>query len=742
MRRAALALLLLTALGCAAPAHAQQPPRLQAGVGKADITPRLGYYLGGWTRADRTAQGQHTRLHARALVLQRGDKKVALVAIDLFMVPGGMVKHLGDALASRGFSEQNILMSASHTHSGPGGYANFPTLNTAAPSLETATDPLSFVRFFEPQPADPQLYNFLLDQIAAAIVRADEDRAQAVAAWGHTELRTLTKNRSLEAHLNNHGIVKARGDGRPEDDPEGAVHTIDPNVDVLRVDKVIRGRRVPIGAWSTFADHGTVTKSTFEYYNGDHHASATRVFEHAVRRSAGVPRRQEVLNVYGNSDEGDMSAGLDRHGPAGSDEAGRIEAAAMLTAWRAAGARLSATPELDVRWTRVCFCGQEVDGKPTADQSTVGLPFLTGSEEERGPLYDQTGQDYEDTRGPDDGGPHGMKISVVETGLPDAVPLVAVRVGDGAIVSVPGEGTKEFGSRLRSAVGSAVAGSGVDRVVISGLANEFILYFTTPEEYDRQHYEGGNTHYGRLSSVLIQQEIAKLAGTLVRGEAPPPAYPFDPTNGVSPDGPPYGEGAENGAIVDQPGAQVGRLEHAGFAWRGGVDGLDRPLERAFVTAELRRGGRWVRMDDDLGLGMLWTVDSEGLHRLKWDVPLHIPRGVYRFVVTAKRYRLESREFRVVDSGAITVQEHPAARRRVAVRLAYPAARRDIDLLARPGHASGGRVVFRVGRRKVTVRSRDATVFTAPAPRGLPVSIEVGGARDRYGNANAAPIKLR
>ena len=132
-----------------APAHAAG---LRAGVGKADVTPQTGYYLGGWTRADRVAGGQHTRLHARALVLERGGRKVALVSLDLFMVPGGMVKHVGEALQARGFSEQNILISASHTHSGPGGYANFPTLNTAAPSLQTATDPFSFVRLLDPTP--------------------------------------------------------------------------------------------------------------------------------------------------------------------------------------------------------------------------------------------------------------------------------------------------------------------------------------------------------------------------------------------------------------------------------------------------------------------------------------------------------------------------------------------------------------------------------------------------------------
>lgn len=154
---------------------AQAAPPLRAGVGKADIQPQTGYVLGGWTRADRTAQGQHTRLQSRALVLERGPRRVALVQVDLFMIPGGMVKQIGARLAARGFSEQNILISASHTHSGPGGFANFPTLNTTAPSLETAGDPNSFAALLNPAPADPQLYTFLVEQIEAAIRRADDD---------------------------------------------------------------------------------------------------------------------------------------------------------------------------------------------------------------------------------------------------------------------------------------------------------------------------------------------------------------------------------------------------------------------------------------------------------------------------------------------------------------------------------------------------------------------------------------
>ena len=747
VRRLALPIIAL-ALATAAPAHAAAPT-LEAGAGKADITPKLGYYLGGWTRADRTAGGQHTRLHARALVLKRGDRKVALVAIDLFMVPGGLVKQIGERLASRGFSEQNILISASHTHSGPGGFANFPTLNTAAPSMETVTDPATFFDFFfNPQPADPELYRFLYDQISAAIERADRDLAPAAAGWGSARIVGLTRNRSLEAHLANHGIIKDRGAGREEDDPGGYEHTIDPDVDVLRVDKVVRrGRktvRVPIGGWSNFANHGTVTKSSFEFYNGDHHASAMRVFELRVRRAGRVPASQEVVNAYGNSNEGDMSAGLSRHGPDQSDYVGRIEASAMVRAWERAGRALQRKPALDLRWTRVCFCGQEVEGGGRVDDhSEVGMPFLTGSEEERGPLYDVTGVPFEDRRSAVDRGPQGHKNGGPLGDVPERVPLLAVRVGPRLIASVPGEGTKEMGARIRAAIGRAVAGTGIERVAIAGVANEFVLYFTTPEEYERQHYEGGNTHFGVWSGTLIAQELARLSGTLVRGEPPPPPVEFDPTNGVRPDGPAYGPGAASGAIVEQPAAAYPRLGHAAIAWQGGPEGLDRPLERAFVTAERRVGTRWVPYDSDLGLAMLWRVDGAGRHHAFWEVQRYAPLGTYRFVVQAKRYRLVSREFRVEPARTLTVRQVPAPHGYSAVALEYPEAIRDVDITTRPKFADGGAVTFRVGRRLVRVtRAKDDVDFTVRVPGGVPVFVDPGGARDRHGNVNGTGLALK
>src|SRR5215207_2239091 len=596
MARRLVPLVLVAALLAAGPAHASG---LRAGAGRADITPRTGYYMFGWVRSDARAQGQLTRLFARTIVLKRGNQKVALLSADMGAIPNGLVVDAAKRVAARGYSDRNVIVSASHTHSAATGYFNYSAFNTVAPTDTTPG------QFQVGKPADEELYSFLSRQIAVSIRRADRDLAPARAGWGSARLIGLTENRSLEAHLANHGIIVPFGAGEVSMDPKGYLHTIDPNVSVLRVDKVEDGRDVPIGMWSTFADHGTVVKPTFSYYNADHHAAAARIAEDRIRRIADVPGGQEIVNSYGNSDEGDITAGIEHSGPAGAYEVGRREALAMVRAWRAAGRSLDATPKLSLRWTRACFCGRSTAVGPVDERAVVGLPFLTGSEENRGPLYDETGIPFEGYRSPVATPRQGNKIQTIRDPngtFPNAVPLSAVRVGSEVIVTIPGEMSEQMGRRLRHAVLRAARGSGVRRIVVSGLANDFIQYLTTPEEYGRQHYEGGSTLFGPASGVFVQERLVELVRRMSAGRPAPAPDPFDPVNGVDDGAAPYGRGARRGAAISQP-SDVRRLDRASFRWSGGGQGLDRPLERSFVTVQRRAGGHWRPVDDDLGLNI-------------------------------------------------------------------------------------------------------------------------------------------
>src|SRR2546430_412865 len=119
---AATAILLIAAPASAAPA---KPPKLQVGVGRADITPPTGYYMMGWVRSDAKVTGQNTRLWARVIVLRQGDRKVALVSEDLNGIAGGMMADAARMDRKLGYSEKNVIDSASHTHAAPSQYYNF-----------------------------------------------------------------------------------------------------------------------------------------------------------------------------------------------------------------------------------------------------------------------------------------------------------------------------------------------------------------------------------------------------------------------------------------------------------------------------------------------------------------------------------------------------------------------------------------------------------------------------------------
>ncbi len=69
---------------------------------------------------DRQASAAHDRLHARALILDDGTMKIALVVVDSCMVPR-QITDAAKTLAAKatGIPPERILISATHTHTAP-----------------------------------------------------------------------------------------------------------------------------------------------------------------------------------------------------------------------------------------------------------------------------------------------------------------------------------------------------------------------------------------------------------------------------------------------------------------------------------------------------------------------------------------------------------------------------------------------------------------------------------------------
>jgi len=142
--RAGRALPLLLALLLALASHSAAAERLHAGFGATPLpTPEAGPLAGYGGLFTRSATGVLNPPEARALVVERGARRLAIVAVDLVIVRPPLRDALRAAARERGV--EILLVAATHTHSGPGGYMTgwLPRFTTAGRHLPGAAQAIA-----------------------------------------------------------------------------------------------------------------------------------------------------------------------------------------------------------------------------------------------------------------------------------------------------------------------------------------------------------------------------------------------------------------------------------------------------------------------------------------------------------------------------------------------------------------------------------------------------------------------
>jgi hypothetical protein len=112
-----LARYLIAALVCCISSVAADDLRM--GRGAVTITPPAGAPMAGYY-ATRLAMGTHDELYAKAIVLESGETRAALVACDLVAVPPAVVEEARRLIEAKTLiPAAHVMISATHTHTGP-----------------------------------------------------------------------------------------------------------------------------------------------------------------------------------------------------------------------------------------------------------------------------------------------------------------------------------------------------------------------------------------------------------------------------------------------------------------------------------------------------------------------------------------------------------------------------------------------------------------------------------------------
>lgn len=491
------------------------------GSGVADITgPAAEIGMMGYAMLDQQTAGIHQRLRSRAFVIASpcNGRRVAFVSADLGMifqaVKQGVVRKLRASYGDL-YDDANVLLSATHTHSGPGGFSHYTLYDLTT---------LGY---------DPQNYQAIVDGIVRSIARAHENLAEGTLTIAKGDVSEVSINRSPGAYALN-----------PRAERAFFAASTDIKMTLVKLQET-SGREVGLINW--LAVHATSMGNDNLLISGDNKGYASYLFEKQKGTRYGAAKT--FVAAFAQADEGDSTpniyGGTDGGG-ANDFESTQISgekqynkarelydvASELLVGgvdYRHAHVKMDAV-NVAPRWTN----GQWEHTCPAA----IGISMLAGAED--GPGYGSEGFTCEDVANLWDKFVcatlttpcQAEKPIVLEMGAtlpfpwsPEVLPLQIVTLGDLALVAVPYEPTTMAGRRLLDIVRAELQPAGIRHLVIAGLSNAYAGYVATREEYAAQQYEGASTHFGPWTLAAYQQEFARLASALRDGEPVAPGPP-------------------------------------------------------------------------------------------------------------------------------------------------------------------------------------------------------------------------
>ena len=611
------------------------------GRGIHDITgPAAEVGMLGYAELSQKTAGIHTRLHARAFILAEHDnrqQRVVMVSADLGMVTQsvkqGVVKRLQQKYGNL-YTHDNVLLSPTHTHSGPGGLSHYALTNLTS---------LGYIK---------QNYDAVVAGIVAAIEQAHNSVSPGDIKINQGDLFNAGVNRSAEAYDTNPALERAKyGDN------------VDRNMTLLKFTK----NNQDYGLWNWFAVHPVSMNNQNKLISSDNKGHASYLFE--KQKGLTYPSRDGFVAAFSQANAGDISPNLnlDGTGP-GSNEfestkmIGERQYNRALSLYNEASENLSGN--ISYRHSFVNLAQVSVDSayshtnNSTTCDAALGYAMAAGTEDGRGPSFFVEGENTENPLitmvtsligvAPQSlKDCHAEKEILLASGIvkpipwtPDVLPLQLFKIGRLAIIALPSEITTMAGRRLMETVKTELAGQ-VDHVTITALANTYAGYVATREEYAAQNYEGGHTLFGPHTLTAYQQEYTRLARG-IKNNTPVDAGPalrelgnqqLSFQTGVVLDNTPIFKSF--GDVHTQPSSSYQRGQTAFASFWTGHPKNDSKTQSSYLEIQRNVSGSWqtVATDNDWETIYRWKrIDGFwGTSRaeISWNIPADAAPVQYR-----------------------------------------------------------------------------------------------------------------
>jgi len=632
---------LLAAAGVRSEGHTKEPYNYLLGRGIADLTgPALGAQMFGYSYEGQLTEGIHTRLKSRAFIIAEagGDKRVVFVSADLVAVDHEITLDVIDRLQElfgELYSLDNVVLSAMHTHSGPGGYSN---------ALHSGV--------LKPGEFSPEHFNRIINGIVNSIAAAHADLQLGTLRINQGNVEGAGINRSLIAYQEN-----------PAQEREQYSDNIDKKMTLLKLSR----DSGDIGMINWYAVHPTSMTYHNRLISGDHKGYASLAFER--RKNAGSDTRESFVAAFAQANPGDVTPNLNLNntGP-GSDDfdstkiIGDRQLEVALDLFDQASEEIEG--KIDYRQLYVDLSNYQVldefthAGSQYTCPAAYGYSLAAGSTEDGGGHFlfkeGMTKQSWwmDLLIKIEMGAGHSQALSECQSPKPilwsfgeDEAEIVnrirsvsVIRIGQLIILAMPAEVTTMAGRRLRSTV-MAQLGEWAQHIVLAGYSNGYAGYVTTPEEYQQQHYEGGHTLHGQWSLPAYQQVSAQLAKALENGTTLKQDTTFDnksekstslPVHDNTPDHLPTGVSFGEAISQDRTHYAKGGIANVSFWSSNPSKSLG--FEKSFLAVEQKHNNLWsaVYTDHDWSTKIQWNEKSDAyIAQVTWEIPDDIEPGEYR-----------------------------------------------------------------------------------------------------------------